>query len=91
MQLLDGAREKWKAPDLIPGWCCDGIHCAGNDIRFAGMWHLMYAVCRAFEYYARVDPEDPWMSHFHCYDGLMIKEGVERPANSIDSGAMETL
>ena len=82
MALLDMAKERWKSPRPIPGWCCDGIHCAGNDVRFAGLWHLMYAVCRAYEYYGRVDPEDPWLPCFHCSDGLVIKEGVEQPANS---------
>jgi len=24
-----------------PEWCCDGVHCEGNDIRYAGMWDRM--------------------------------------------------
>ena len=89
MELLEGAKEKWKAPRPIPGWCCDGIHCAGNDVRFMGMWHLMYAVCRAFEYYGRVDPEDTWMRRFNCYDGLMIDERVGDVFNSVGLQATE--
>ena len=89
MELLEGAKEKWKAPRPVPGWCCDGIHCAGNDVRFSGMWHLMYAVCRAFEYYGRVDPEDTWMPRFNCYDGLMIDERVGHVFNSVGLQATE--
>ena len=72
--LIDQAREKWKAPKPIPGWCCDGIHCAGSDVRFMGMWPQMFAVCQAFEHYGRIDPSDLWLSEFQCYDGLMIQE-----------------
>ena len=35
--LLDKAKERWHHPHPIPGWCCDGIHCAGTDVRFAGI------------------------------------------------------
>jgi hypothetical protein len=73
-ELLDRAKARWKAPRPIPGWCCDGIHSAGTDVRFTGMWQQMFAVCKAFEYYGRVHPEDRWMPEFQCYDGLMIEE-----------------
>ena len=72
--LLDGAKEKWKAPRPIPGWCCDGTHSAGNDIRFMGVWSQMYAVCRAFEHYGRIDPNDEWLPAFQCFDGLRIDQ-----------------
>jgi hypothetical protein len=36
-ELLEKAKEGWKNPEPIPRWCCDGIHCAGDDPRFAGM------------------------------------------------------
>jgi hypothetical protein len=74
IELLEKAEERWKSPRPIPGWCCDGIHSAGNDIRFMGMWQQMYAVCRAFEYYGRVDPEDEWLPEFQSYDGLVFEE-----------------
>jgi hypothetical protein len=76
-ELIDKAKERWKNPQPIPGWCCDGIHCAGNDVRFMGMWHHMYAVCKAFEHYGRVDPSDEWLSGFQCYDGLIIEKADE--------------
>jgi hypothetical protein len=72
--LLERAKDKWKDPHPIPGWCCDGRHSAGNDIRFMGMWPQMYTVCRAFEHYGRVDPEDEWLPEFQCYDGLVIEQ-----------------
>jgi hypothetical protein len=73
VELIQKARERWKDPKPIPGWCCDGVHSAGNDVRFMGAWQHMYAVCRAFSYYGRVDPEDEWLPEFMCYDGLTIE------------------
>lgn len=55
---------------VIPGWCCDGVHCSGTDRRFAGMWPDMYAVCQAYDNYQRIDPSDKWLPDFYCYDGL---------------------
>jgi hypothetical protein len=72
MDLLGSAKERWRDPRPIPGWCCDGTHSAGNDVRFMGMWHHMYAVCRAYARYGRVDPNDEWLPEFHCFDGLVI-------------------
>jgi hypothetical protein len=72
-ELLDRATEKWKNPRPIPGWCCDGTHSAGNDVRFMGMLQQMYAVCRAYEHYGRVNPDDEWLPEFQCYDGLIIE------------------
>ena len=72
-ELLDKARERWKDPRPIPRWCCDGLHSAGNDVRFMGVWHHMYAVCRAFSHYGRVSPEDEWRPEFQCFDGLTIQ------------------
>ena len=75
--LIDKAKERWKNPQPIPGWCCDGTHSAGNDVRFMGMWHHMYAVCKAFAHYGRVDPNDKWLPEFQCYDGLIIEKPDE--------------
>jgi hypothetical protein len=72
-ELLDTAKERWKNPAPIPRWCCDGTHCAGDDPRFAGMLPEMWAVCRAFQHYGRLDPDDEWLPEFRCYDGLMIQ------------------
>ncbi len=61
------------APHIIPGWCCDGVHCAGNDIRYAGMCDRMYAVCNQYNYYNRMSPDDPWLEDkFYCLDGLQV-------------------
>jgi hypothetical protein len=78
--LLDRAKERWQHPQPIPRWCCDGIHCAGSDTRFTGLLPQMYAVCKAFQRYGRVDPSDEWLPEFRCYDGLIIEENdaVER-------------
>lgn len=73
LNLLEQARQCWKDPKPIPGWCCDGTHCAGNDERFMGVWPRMHAMCRAYEHYARVDPEDEWLPEFQCFDGLTIQ------------------
>jgi len=60
-------------PYVIPKWCCDGVHCAGNDIRYAGMWDRMYAVCNQYNRYNRMSPEDPWLEdEFYCLDGLEV-------------------
>lgn len=73
-ELLDKTEEAWKTPHVIPGWCCDGIHCAGSDVRFAGMMPQMYACCKAFEKYGRLDPSDEWLPEFMVYDGLQIEK-----------------
>lgn len=73
-ELIEKAKEAWKTPHVIPEWCCDGIHCSGGDIRFAGMLPAMVAVCRAFNHYGRVEPEDQWLLEFRCLDGLQVKK-----------------
>jgi hypothetical protein len=78
--LVETARERWKNPQPIPRWCCDGLHSAGDDVRFMGVWFHMYASCLAFEHYRRLDPLDNWISEFYCYDGLTI--ATELPLNS---------
>ena len=82
-ELLDRARERWKNPHPIPKWCCDGIHCAGDDPRFTGMLPEMWDVCLAFQHYGRVDPSDEWLPQFRCYDGLVI-EGDDGAAEGSD-------
>ena len=39
-----------------------------------GMLPEMYAVCRAFRHYGRVNPNDEWLPEFQSYDGLMIEK-----------------
>jgi hypothetical protein len=87
MELVEKARERWKNPEPIPRWCCDGVHSAGDDVRFMGVWFHMYAACLAFEHYGRLDPEDQWTPDFYCYDGLSIaseppSEIAERPVDT---------
>lgn len=72
--LLDLAQERWKNPQPIPRWCLDGVHSAGDDPRFMGCLAEMWAVCKAFQHYGRVDPSDRWLREFRCYDGLIIEE-----------------
>ena len=73
-ELIEKVTDRWKNPQPIPGWCCDGIHSAGNDVRFAGILPQMYAVCKAFDHYGWVDPNDKWLPEFQCYDALMIEK-----------------
>jgi hypothetical protein len=80
-ELIEKARVRWKDPQPIPQWCCDGVHSAGNDERFMGTWEHMNAVCRAFSHYGRVDPEDKWLPEFQCYDGLTIDASDQRKCN----------
>ncbi|MEP7309154.1 MAG: hypothetical protein ABJA98_26925 [Acidobacteriota bacterium] len=70
--LIDQAEERWKNPRPIPRWCLDGVHSAGDDPRFMGCLPEMWAVCKAFQHYGRVDPSDEWLPEFRCYDGLII-------------------
>ena len=72
--LLEQAKRRWTAPEPIPAWCCDGVHSAGNDVRFMGTLPHMMAVCKAYQHYERVDPEDEWLPEFACYDGLVTNK-----------------
>ena len=48
-ELLEKARDRWKDPQPIPQWCCDGVHSAGNDVRFMGAWEAAGTeVCLVF-------------------------------------------
>jgi hypothetical protein len=82
-ELIEKAEARWKDPQPIPGWCCDGVHSAGNDVRFMGSWEHMYAVCRAFSHYGRVNPEDEWIPNFLSYDGLIVGEAAEENCNQL--------
>jgi hypothetical protein len=72
-ELLAKADERWRNPKPIPRWCCDGVHSAGDDPRFMGNLPEMWAVCRAYEHYGRLHPDDVWIPGFQCYDGLTIQ------------------
>lgn len=61
-------------PHAPPEWCCDGVHCAGNDIRYAGMWDRMFAVCNQFNFYGRVNPDEWHEDKFYSLDGLRVVE-----------------
>ncbi len=54
--LIERTREAWKTPQPQPSWQLDGIHAAGSDTRFTGLLPEMFACCKAFEHYGRVDP-----------------------------------
>jgi hypothetical protein len=47
----------------------------------------MYAVCKAFEHYGRVDPDDKWLPAFQCYDGLIIEKADAVPHDATSGGA----
>lgn len=70
--LMARAYAKMNGPYSIGGWCCDGIHCGGNDRRFAGMWSDMTAVCNAYKYYGKLDHNDAWKPEFYSREGLAI-------------------
>ena len=59
------------------GWCCDGVHCAGDAPHFAGILPQMNAVCKAFDHYDRADLTDKWRTEFQCYDGLTLQKAAE--------------
>jgi hypothetical protein len=79
--LLERAKERWKNPEPIPRWCCDGTHSSGDDPRFAGLLPEMWVVCRAFQHYQRVEPADEWLPDFRCYDGLIIEWSSDEDAS----------
>lgn len=61
-------------PYPVPGWAADGIHCAGSDVRYTGIFARMYAACRAYNHYGRLDPSDPWLEiEFFSTEGLLIR------------------
>jgi hypothetical protein len=64
-------------PHPPPEWCCDGVHCAGNDIRYAGMWDRMYAVCNQFNFYGRVSPDEWIEDKVYSTEGLRVCSGQE--------------
>lgn len=71
-QLLDQVSST--APYVIPEWCCDGVHCAGNDVRYMGMFDRMYAVCNQYSHYQRVSPDDAWIEdEFYSLEGLEVQ------------------
>jgi hypothetical protein len=76
-ELLAKAKERWQNPEPIPRWCCDGVHCAGDDPRFMGCLPEMWAVCRALQHYGRIEPADEWLPKFLCYDGLVVERAME--------------
>jgi len=66
-------------PHPPPEWCCDGVHCGGNDIRYAGMWDRMFAVCQQFNFYGKVNP-DAWLEdEFYSLAGLRVCTEQELP------------
>jgi len=61
----------------VPEWGCDGVHCIGNDIRYAGMSDRMDAVCQQFNYYQRLDPADVWLEEaFYPLVGLHMAGAI---------------
>lgn len=73
LAFLEHATEAWETPHLIPMWACDGVTCAGNDVRFMYEWPQMLACCRAFQQYQRLDPDDAWLPSFQDYDDLNVQ------------------
>lgn len=69
---LNVAAHRLEDPMIIPGWCCDGVHCGGTDRRFAGMWSDMWAVCAAYNHYGYIDPESKWLRSFYSMEDLPI-------------------
>lgn len=74
VELIDKVQESWKTPHVLPDWCADGVHCAGNDVRFAGLLPQMNALCEAFKHYGKIDPADEWLPKFYPRDGLTIRQ-----------------
>jgi hypothetical protein len=76
-ELLDTAKERWKHPKSIPHCYCDGIHCAGQDRRYAGILQDMYALCLCFSHYGNIAPENRWQPEFFPLTGLETEEVVQ--------------
>ena len=76
-ELLDQAKERWKHPEPIPHCYCDGIHCAGQDRRYAGILTDMWAVCMAFREYGNIEPENLFLPEFYPTDGLEIEPSLQ--------------
>lgn len=54
-----------------PAWANDGIHARADgpiDRRFAGVLSNFVAMCRAYDFYGRLDPSDPWLPEFYLCD-----------------------
>jgi hypothetical protein len=52
-----------------PAWANDGIHARADgpmDRRFAGVLSNFLAMCRAYDFYGRLDPADPWLPEFYA-------------------------
>lgn len=69
VQLIAQALTRLVEPMTVPEWCLDGIHTGGRDPRFAGTIRQMNAMCRAYEYYGRLDPADEFLPEFYEIDG----------------------
>lgn len=83
-ELLERAKERWKHPLPIPNEYCDGIHCAGNDRRYAGILTDMWALCLAFNHYGNIEPKNPRIPDFFPLVGLEAEE-----SESVQSIAQE--
>jgi hypothetical protein len=79
--LLEQASERWKNPVPIPHEYCDGIHCAGQDRRYAGILQDMWAVCQVFNKHGNIEPNNEWTFDMYSLDGLEIEE-IEKPVGA---------
>jgi hypothetical protein len=55
----------------LPAWANDGIHARGEgpqDKRFAGVLCNFVAMCKAYDFYGRLDPSDAWLPEFYSCD-----------------------
>jgi hypothetical protein len=84
-ELLGRANERWKHPVPIPHCYCDGIHCAGQDRRYAGILQDMHAVCLCFSHYGNIEPENRWLPEFFPIDGLETESAVQSISKMGDS------
>jgi hypothetical protein len=82
--LLEKAKKRWERPKPIPTFYCDGVHCAGNDRRYAGMLQDMYALCLCFSRYGNVHPENRWLPEFYPTDGLEVEPTAQSIAPEED-------
>ncbi len=68
VQLIARARGELDGPLSVPAWANDGIHVRVTgppDSRFAGILSNFAAMCRAYDFYGRLDPIDPWLPEFY--------------------------
>src|ERR1039458_9250438 len=68
--LVGDVAERMQVPLDFPGTVALLCLAVATNRRFAGIWQDMWACCKAFEHYGRLNPDDNWLRDLYCLDGL---------------------